>query len=496
MVLRRRFKYQWRLFWPLASIVWIIIAIIVVFQYNREVRENQKRLSDELSFVTSRVLSAYERGEDLSDFTKFIDIYYDSSQLFPNIRLSVYQDSGRQRPYLVGEPITIDRFKEIELMGGEAEDVRPEDGVTYYYKVCRSQDGNVLVALAMRSSVKLSTTFLQQPIMWILILSLGLVATVVVYFYSLYFARTIVLMRDFANNVASGRPFNSEAEFPHDELGDIARHIVQIYNEKDAANKRSEREHEIAMHAVEEKARIKHQLTNNINHELKTPVGAIRGYLDTIVETPDLPDALRDKFLKSARQNVERLVNLLNDVSSMTRLEEGAGSIPLSEVDFHDIVFSIENDLAVTGMAGNMKFSYDVPLDCLVKGNANLLNGMIANLIRNAAQHSQGTEMGLKLVAESAKFYTFSFYDNGVGVAAPHLQHLFERFFRVDTGRSRKVGGTGLGLPIVKNTVEAMGGTIAVHNRSTGGLEFVFTLCKWNPRTDRDTEMDNSALVG
>lgn len=481
MALKRRFKYHWRLFWPLVSIVWIIIGVLLVFQHKREVRENQSRLSDELSFITSRVLSAYEKGERLDEFINFLEVYYDSSQIFPNLRLSVYSEGGKRRPYMNREPISLETFETVEKLGGEAMMEDPDHGLGQsYFKVCRSQDGKIYVAVAMQSSVRLATTFVQQPFMWLIIISLGLIATIVAYFYSLYFARTIVLMRDFANKVASGKPFNADEEFPHDELGDIARHIIEIYREKDAARIRTEREHEIAMHAVTEKARIKHQLTNNINHELKTPIGAIRGYLDTIVETPDLPPALRDKFLQSARQNVERLVNLLNDVSSMTRLEEGANSIPLTEVDFHDIIYSIESDLAVTGLAGSMKFSYDVPLDCLVRANANLLNGMICNLIRNAAQHSHGTEISLELIAESPKFYTFRFADNGEGVEARHLTHLFERFYRVDTGRSRKVGGTGLGLPIVKNTVEALGGTISVHNRSTGGLEFVFTLQKWN----------------
>lgn len=494
MALRRRFKYQWRLFWPLASIVWAIIAVLVVFQYKREVRQNRERIYDELSFITSRVLQAYEDKENLSGFVNFIDFYYDSSQFFPNIRLSVYEESGSRRPYQIGDPIPLDLFSKIESHGGQTEMLDPETGLPTYYKVFRSDDGKVFVSVAMQSSVRLSTTFVQNPLMWILIIALGLAATVVVYIYSHYFARTIVLMRDFANNVASGKPFDADAEFPHDELGDISRHIIELYKEKDAAIARSEREHEIAIHAVTEKARVKHQLTNNINHELKTPVGAIRGYLDTIAQIPDLPPELRDKFLQSARQNVERLVNLLSDVSSMTRLEEGSGSIPLREVDFHDLVYSIDNDLAVTGLAGTMKFTFDIPIDCAVKANANLLNGMVSNLIRNAAQHSQGKNIGLRLVAESGKYYSFSFYDDGVGVGSQHLAHLFDRFYRVDTGRSRKVGGTGLGLSIVKNTVEALGGTITVHNRSTGGLEFVFTLQKWRA-SDTPTETARETLA-
>lgn len=270
-----------------------------------------------------------------------------------------------------------------------------------------------------------------------------------------------------------------ESKFSHDELGDISREIVKIYRAMEKAMEQSKREHEVAMYAVEEKSRIKRQLTNNINHEIKTPVGVIRGYLDTVLSSPEMDDRTRTQFLLRAQSNVTRLCSLLSDVSTMTRLEEGGGNIPTVEVDFHDMLFGVENDVNASGMLGDMTFSFDVPVDCYVKGNVNLLTGMITNLIRNAVQYSHGTEVGLNYIVESDKYYTFSFYDNGVGVPDEHLIHLFERFYRVDAGRSRKVGGTGLGLPIVKNTVEALGGTISVRNRPTGGLEFLFTLEKW-----------------
>ena len=205
----------------------------------------------------------------------------------------------------------------------------------------------------------------------------------------------------------------------------------------------------------------------------------IRGYLDTVLSSPEMDDRTRTQLLLRAQSNVTRLCSLLSDVSTMTRLEEGGGNIPTVEVDFHDMLFGVENDVNASGMLGDMTFSFDVPVDCYVKGNVNLLTGMITNLIRNAVQYSHGTEVGLNYIVESDKYYTFSFYDNGVGVPDEHLIHLFERFYRVDAGRSRKVGGTGLGLPIVKNTVEALGGTISVRNRPTGGLEFLFTLEKW-----------------
>ena len=168
-----------------------------------------------------------------------------------------------------------------------------------------------------------------------------------------------------------------------------------------------------------------------------------------------------------------------SDISTITRLDEAGNKIPTTEVDYHDLAYTVSNDLETSGINGNLSFVYDIPLDCTVNGNYTLLSNMLLNLIRNAAAYSHGSEIKLRLINETAKYYTFSFADNGVGVPQEHIPHLFERFYRVDTGRSRKVGGTGLGLPIVKNTITTLGGTISVRNGAAGGLEFVFTLPKW-----------------
>ncbi|MDE6131561.1 MAG: HAMP domain-containing histidine kinase, partial [Muribaculaceae bacterium] len=207
----------------------------------------------------------------------------------------------------------------------------------------------------------------------------------------------------------------------------------------------------------------------------------IKGYLDTIIENPDMEASSREHFQLKAREHINRLVNLITDVSAITRLEEGAGMISTEEMDYHDVVYNIASDVEESGAAGNLEFSYDVPLDCMVVGNYNLLSGMLINLVKNASSYSKGTECGVKLLREDEKFYYFSFYDNGIGVGEEHIPHLFERFYRVDSGRSRKAGGTGLGLPIVQSTILAHGGSIEIHNREGGGLEFIYSLPKTRP---------------
>jgi two-component system OmpR family sensor kinase len=144
----------------------------------------------------------------------------------------------------------------------------------------------------------------------------------------------------------------------------------------------------------------------------------------------------------------------------------------------------IARDIDESGIAGDMEFVYDLPEDCHIKGNVNLMTSALMNLIKNAINYSKGTEMGVFMLTKNQRFYTFVFYDNGVGVAPEHIPHLFERFYRVDKGRSRKVGGTGLGLPIVRTAFNTMGGSVTVRNRQGGGLEFVFTIPIWYPKKE------------
>lgn len=133
-----------------------------------------------------------------------------------------------------------------------------------------------------------------------------------------------------------------------------------------------------------------------------------------------------------------------------------------------------------------MKFSFDLPIGCLVKANEQLLQAVLLNLTKNAAAYSHGTICHLEMVGEDDNFYTFVYYDDGVGVAPEHLPHMFDRFFRVNAGRSRDTGGTGLGLSIVDVTIKSFGGDISISNRHPSGLQFTFTLQKAKRPTRKD----------
>ena len=229
----------------------------------------------------------------------------------------------------------------------------------------------------------------------------------------------------------------------------------------------------------EEQSRLKRQLTQNIAHELKTPVSSIQGYLETIVSSKNLPKEKMEGFIERCYAQSNRLSSLLRDISTLTRMDEAANMIEMEPVDISQLVANVVNESAIDLEEKGIKVYNSLPNHIEIQGNYSLLYSIFRNLMDNAMAYA-GTQVDINIhcFREDNQFYYFSFADTGVGVPPEHLNRLFERFYRVDKGRSRKLGGTGLGLAIVKNAVMIHGGTIQAKNRPGGGLEFVFTLAK------------------
>lgn len=229
----------------------------------------------------------------------------------------------------------------------------------------------------------------------------------------------------------------------------------------------------------EEQARLKRQLTQNIAHELKTPVSSIQGYLETIISNPNIPQENVRVFLERSYAQSNRLTFLLRDISVLTRMDEAPEMVEKESVNLSKIVENILNEVTLGLEEKHITVVNKLPPNITLTGSSSLLYSIFRNLIDNAIAYA-GTniQITIKCFREDEKFYYFSFSDTGVGVPEEHLNRLFERFYRVDKGRSRKLGGTGLGLAIVKNAVLFHGGTIFAKNMPTGGLEFVFTLQK------------------
>ncbi|MDR2086280.1 MAG: two-component sensor histidine kinase [Dysgonamonadaceae bacterium] len=229
----------------------------------------------------------------------------------------------------------------------------------------------------------------------------------------------------------------------------------------------------------EKTRRLKQEMTGNITHELRTPVTGIRGCLETILEYP-METEKKDYFIKSAYEQVLALSELIQDMSLITKMEEAPQSFKLKAVNICRLLSGLKEEFAAALQEKNMEMEWNVGENVMVKGNHNLIYSIFRNLTDNAVRYAgKGVRIYINRDSEDKDFYYFSYSDTGVGIPGEqHLNRLFERFYRVNEGRTRDTGGSGLGLSIVKNAVAFHKGKIVAKNRAGGGLEFLFKLPK------------------
>lgn len=483
----RRLKYQLRLFITAALCIWTVVLGFTFFVARREHHTRLESAVERIDLTNGNIVDAQMGDRPIKPFMDFINGYLVDTYLH-DLSIQVYDIRTRKLIHSIGKPYDFTPDKALEAERTVEHDgsklirlidtrMGPSNMRFFYYSIRITPDGEVEIRTYVPYSKEIDEALTISPVLWVFMIAIGIFGTIMAYITTAHQARNVSLLHDFAQRAASDKGFIPMGDFPSDEIGDISRQIVAIYNSRMQANVRREREHVIALKATEEKNKMKRMLTDNISHELKTPIGIIRAYIDMLLTQPDMPEEDRLHFLQKAQQNVERLVSMLADLSTMTRLEESGGNIPLKEIDFSSTIINLAEEMEQSGILGDMEFRHNIPQECIITGNEGLLNSALQNLIKNAKAYSQGTMMGIDLIGQTDNYYTFSFYDDGVGVAEEHISHLFDRFYRVDAGRSRKAGGTGLGLPIAKSSINTMGGSMVVRNRrGASGLEFVFTL--------------------
>lgn len=476
--LRSSLSYHRRLFLLLLAFSWALVACFIVFQYGREKQFKAERLDTRLQLFNLRMLDALADGATPEEFIAARD------EPFGDLRVTVIDDAGHvtfdNSAGSLPETNHLDRPEVAEALArGTGFTIRRHSESTdLYYFYSAMSDGGVVVRSAVPYSITLREVLAaDREFLWFM-LGVTLLMSVAAYFATRRLGHNITRLRDFAQRAERGERIDEQAVFPHDELGDISSHIIRLYARLQRTTADRDREHALALHEQQEKIRIKKQLTNNINHELKTPVAAIQGYLETLLDNPGLGAEKRTAFLEKSCAQVARLRSLLADISTVTRMDEASQLILRERVVLNDIVDEIRADMQLRPEGQRLRVNCDFPYPLEMEGSPSLLGSVFRNLADNAAAYSGGRDIFIRLLDDSPEQYTLQFSDNGIGVEEEHLPHIFERFYRIDKGRSRKLGGTGLGLAIVKNAVMMHGGTISVRNSERGGLEFIFTLRK------------------
>lgn len=470
--------YQTRLFWLISCFTWILTFAFFVLLYTREKELKIESQNAQLQLLNKEILSelGYVGNNDALKARKKTDrdsVRVTLIDFSGNILFDSHVDDSLENHS--------DRKEFVDAMSRGAgymlRRVSQTDNNVYFYSATKGD------SLVVRTALPYSDSLLQTlQVDWIyslIIIIIAIVVNVIAYFAIKRIGMTIKSLRDFVTKAESGTLDLSEKyEFPEDELGDISGMIVNMYINEQKMRKERDENIQAVLFEEQEKQRIKHQLTNNINHEIKNPVHALQASLETIVSNGErLSKEQVVELLENAYSHVKQLSALLQDISTITRMSDASDRIERGSVNINEILNSLKNDMEAYSIEKRMRLNVNVPDNMEIKGNQNLVQSIFSNLMNNSLAYSGGRDIFINATDEG-NCYMFEFADNGIGVEKEHLSKLFERFYRVDSGRSRKLGGTGLGLSIVKNAVLFHGGNIKVSNRQKGGLQFTFTLLK------------------
>ena len=226
-----------------------------------------------------------------------------------------------------------------------------------------------------------------------------------------------------------------------------------------------------------EKSKLKKQMTSNIAHELRTPVTSIRGYLETLIACPDMNPDKKQEFIEKAYNQTLRLAELITDMALISKMEERSAKFQKEDIDLFDISNEVFEEFGERIAAQRVTVENLLSPGTVLTGNKTLVYTILKNLVENSLKYA-GEDITIHLECYSSieKFCYLTYYDTGEGVPQKHLESIYERSYRIEEGRTRDVGGSGLGLSIVKNAVKFHGGDIRVINRQWGGLQFFFSL--------------------
>lgn len=245
---------------------------------------------------------------------------------------------------------------------------------------------------------------------------------------------------------------------------------------------KNEEERRSEINILKDQENYRREFLGNISHELKTPLFTIQGYILTLVDGGALKDKkVREKYLRRAAKGVDRIISIVKDLDLITQFESGIKTVDRSEFNIFDLVDNVFDLLEFESEKNNISLKLENNNNSLIYVNADQerILQVLTNLIVNSIKY--GSDNGYtKVIVEdfNKEKVIVRIIDNGEGIEKEHIPRLFERFYRIDKNRSRKKGGSGLGLSIVKHIIEAHNEQIFVKSEIGVGTEFSFTLSK------------------
>ncbi len=464
---RSNFRHQLVLFY---LVVFLIFGLLIfIFQQYRERTYRYNSIEHLMSHYTDVIRNkGLESVAILNDELRITLINSDGDVVFDNKcdtierldnqlqktemkQLQKHSD-GNGSAIRLSEFSGIDEFFYVTAVDGE------------YLRVAIPYDNN------LRAELTNDTIFLSFFVLIFILLLL------VVIYYSNKFGDGISNLYILVSELERGRYV--ELKFPNNELGIISEKILNSYNLIKESKKNLRRERNRLVESIAISKKLKYEMTGNIAHELKTPVATIRGYVETLINNDVSPERSA-QFLNRCNEQVMRLTELIDDISLITKIEDAPTMFKKETVNLYDIVSEVVYDLTDKLSEVDDLVENALNENLFIMGNRNLIYSIFRNLVENSIRYAgRGVLISVSILSESDEFVKLSYSDNGAGVSQEHYSRIFERFYRVDFGRARNDGGSGLGLSIVKNAVAMHNGKVSANTAEDGGLEFKITLAK------------------
>jgi two-component system, OmpR family, phosphate regulon sensor histidine kinase PhoR len=273
---------------------------------------------------------------------------------------------------------------------------------------------------------------------------------------------TLSRLRQFRPESAEKVDFVSDVSDPIERFNE---EIIHLSNER-----QKEVEH------LKKLENYRKEFLGNVSHELKTPIFNIQGYISTLIDGGISDPKINMDYLKRADKSVDRMIHIIDDLETISQLESGTLSLEIENYNVVEQIHDIISQIEIMAAKKNVGIRVSAPEKMKVRADRFRIRQVFANLITNSIKYGRDGGETIVTVLDEKERVKITISDNGIGIEEKHLPRLFERFYRVDKGRSREQGGTGLGLSIVKHIIEAHDQTISVSSEFGKGTTFEFTL--------------------
>jgi signal transduction histidine kinase len=472
----KRIAYKKKLFTWFLLIFVAFATILTVFEQKHEEAEKQKSLENILDsyseIIHSYILENELSYENIGNLSNIIP-------LFPeNLRITMIDGNGKVMydNDMQNIDLALNHLDRPEIQKAKHQNTGSDirNSVTlhqdfYYY--AKNMDNQYFIRVALPYDAIVKKNLKTDKLFIYFALAVFLIGFLLLNYVANRFSKSITQLREFARKAKNGDKLPENADFQDDELGEIGREIRRIFEN-------SEQNRKLFSIESSKNQKIRQELTSSIAHELRTPVTALRAYLETLAGQRLSPKK-QQQFISRSYSLILRLSELINDISLITKMQEATDRFPKENLNIPELLKEVVFDLGKNLQANETEVSVQISENTRMKGNYTLIYAIFRNLIENSCNYAgKGVKIRINNFREDEDFLYFSFADNGKGVEEQHLNRLFERFYRVDDGRGRDSGGSGLGLSIVKNAVLLHNGEINIRNQPEGGLEFLFTLKK------------------